>query len=137
MKELDNLRSFLNIPEGVKEIELGKEKTDKAKVEADNDIIKMLFDIALEDKFVMYFKGGYVDDPYDGLEFKTEEEEFYYNNGRSYLVFVGNTGFTVKIKIPCLKMFRYQDVRKVAIKAIKYSNAHPGLSDYPLHCEEE
>ncbi|MBO5477670.1 MAG: hypothetical protein J6A15_07970 [Clostridia bacterium] len=137
MNKVDNLRSFLNIPEEVKEIELGKDKTDTAKFEADNDIVKMLFDIALEDKFVMYFKGGYVDDPYDGLEFKTEEEEFYYNNGRSHLVFVGDNGFTVKIPIPRLKIFDYQDVRKVAIKAIKYSNSHEGLTDYPLHCEEE
>lgn len=137
MKKLDNLRSFLNIPEEVEEIELDKYKTDTAKFEADNDIVKMLFDIALEDKFVMYFKGGYVDDPYDGLEFKNEEEEFYYNNGKSYLVFVGDNDFTVKIPIPRLKIFDYQDVRKVAIKAIQYSNSHEGLTDYPLHCEEE
>lgn len=136
MKELDNLKSFLNIPEEVEKLELGKDRIDKAKVEADNDRIKMLFDIALEDKFVMYFKGVYVDDPYDGLEFKNEEEEFYYNNGKSYLVFRGTTDFEVKIPIPCLKMFPYSKVRKVAIKAIKYSNAHPGLSDCPLHCDE-
>ena len=45
MKELDNLKSFLNIPEEVEKLELGKDRIDKAKVEADNDRIKMLFDI--------------------------------------------------------------------------------------------
>ena len=43
MKELDNLKSFLNIPEEVEKLELGKDRIDKAKVEADNDRIKMLF----------------------------------------------------------------------------------------------
>ena len=137
MNKVDNLRSFLNIPEEVEEIKLDRYKIDTAKFEADNDIVKMLFGIALEDKFVMYFKGRFVDDPYDGLEFKTEEDEFYYNNGRSDLVFVGDKGFKVIIPIPRLKIFDYQDVRKVAIKAIKYSNSHEGLTDYPLHCEEE
>ena len=67
MNKVDNLRSFLNIPEEVEEIKLDRYKIDTAKFEADNDIVKMLFGIALEDKFVMYFKGRFVDDPYDGL----------------------------------------------------------------------
>ena len=40
--------------------------------------IKKLFDIALEEEFTVYFDGRYVEEPYDGLEFKTIEEEFYY-----------------------------------------------------------
>lgn len=130
MKEFVSLKSFLKITEEVMEIELGKDKTNKATIEADNDRIKMLFDIALLDKFVMYFDGGYVDDPYDGLEFKTEEEEFYYNNGRSYLVFEDESGFKVRIRIPCLKIFEYQNVCEVVIKAIEYTKAHPEVSEY-------
>lgn len=130
MNELDSLKSFLRVTDEVTEIELGKEKEDKATIEADINRIKMLFGIALEDKFVMYFDGGYVDDPYDGLEFKTEEEEFYYNNGRSYLVFEGDKGFKVRIKIPALKIFSYQSVCEVVIKAIDYTKAHPDVSEY-------
>ena len=82
---------------------------------------------------MLYFDGTPVDEPYDGLEFKTLEEEFYYNNGNSYLVFRDTNNFEVTFKIKYLKGYDFKIVYKVVEKAVNCTKANPGLSKYKLY----
>gem|GEM_PF-5169007 len=106
----------------------------KDEVEVNKERINKLFDIAMNESVIVYFDGRYVEEPYDGLEFKTEEEEFYYYNSSSYIVFVDDYNFKVRFKIRYLKHKNYKpDVYKVVEKACIYTKAHPEVSDYKLY----
>ena len=124
----NTLIEFLNIDKNIKGIDLSLDT-----VYMNRERIRKLFDVALEEKFTLYFDGRYVEEPYDGLEFKTLEEEFYYNNGNSYLVFEDTTGFKVTFKIKCLKEYNFNKVYKVVEKAVIYTKAHPEVSEYKLY----
>ena len=66
-------------------------------------------------------------------EFKTIEEEFYYYNSNSYLVFKDNIGDQVCFKIKFLKEYDFEKVYKVVEKACNYTKAHPEVSEYKLY----
>lgn len=124
----NTLRKFLNIDKNLKGMDLSLD------ILTDNkERIKKLFDIALEEEFTVYFDGRYVEEPYDGLEFKTIEEEFYYYNSNSYLVFKDNIGDQVCFKIKFLKEYDFEKVYKVVEKACNYTKAHPEVSEYKLY----
>lgn len=128
----NNLKNFLNIDEDVQNKDLSLDACNEKEFEA-NKKIKNLFDIALEERFLLYFDGRYVMEPYDGLEFKTLEEEFYYNNGNSYLVFSDSNDFKVTFKIKYLREYNFNMVYKVVEKAVIYTKANPDVSDYKLY----
>ena len=117
-----------------KEVDLSLDTCHKDEVEVNKERINKLFDIAMNESVIVYFDGRYVEEPYDGLEFKTEEEEFYYYNSSSYIVFVDDYNFKVRFKIRYLKDKNYKpDVYKVVEKACIYTKAHPEVSDYKLY----
>ncbi len=99
----------------------------------DMEKIKMLFNVALDNILLMYFDGRYVIEPYEGLEFKSLEEEFYYNNSNSYLVFKDEESREVAFKIKYLKGFNFDRVYKVVEKAFLYTKNHPEVSDYKVY----
>ena len=99
----NTLKEFLELDVNVKRYDLSLDACkDK---EANQKRIKQLFDIALEEKFILFFDGVAVDDPYDGLDLSELKDEFYYNNGNSFLVFEDKDGFKVSFKIKYLKEY--------------------------------
>ena len=129
-----SFKDFLNLNTIAQEVDLSLDTCHKEEVEVNKERINKLFDIAMNDSILVYFDGRYVEEPYDGLEFKTEEEEFYYYNGSSYIVFVDDYNFKVRFKIRYLKDKNYKpDVYKVVEKACIYTKAHPEVSDYKLY----
>ncbi len=136
MKEYD-LKKYLNIESKRNDIILCDDefqKLDANQIETEKFKIKMLFDIALDSDFIIYFDGRYVIEPYDGLEFKTEEEEFYYNNCKSYIVVVDEKhNFIVRFRIKWLQGLPYEKVYKLVERACNYTKAHPEVSDYKLY----
>ena len=69
----NTLKEFLNLDGKSKAYDLNLDNCKNNEYDITKKQIKQLFDIALEDKFILYFDGVPVDDPYDGLEFKTLE----------------------------------------------------------------
>ncbi len=129
-----SFKDFLNLNTIAQEVDLSLDTCHKEEVEVNKERINKLFDIAMNDSILVYFDGRYVEEPYDGLEFKTEEEEFYYYNSSSYIVFVDDYNFKVRFKIRYLKDKNYKpDVYKVVEKACIYTKAHPEVSDYKLY----
>ncbi len=129
-----SFKDFLNLKTIAQEVDLSLDTCHKEEVEVNKERINKLFDIAMNDSILVYFDGRYVEEPYDGLEFKTEEEEFYYYNGSSYIVFVDDNNFKVRFKIRYLKDKNYKpEVYKVVEKACIYTKAHPEVSDYKLY----
>ena len=129
-----SFKDFLNLKTRAQEVDLSLDTCHKEEVEVNKERINKLFDIAMNDSILVYFDGRYVEEPYDGLEFKTEEEEFYYYNGSSYIVFVDDNNFKVRFKIRYLKDKNYKpEVYKVVEKACIYTKAHPEVSDYKLY----
>lgn len=139
--KIENLKDFLGVTADVSEKELCSEELilnkDKSDIlEEEKTQIKKLFNLALEndlefdDEFKMYFYSVYVDEPYDGYDFKDKKEEFFYNNGESFIVFEDKNGFKVKFKIRNLKNFKFKYVYKVVKRAIEYGEKHPGISNY-------
>ena len=129
-----SFKDFLNLKTRAQEVDLSLDTCHKDEVEVNKERINKLFDIAMNDSILVYFDGRYVEEPYDGLEFKTEEEEFYYYNGSSYIVFVDDNNFKVRFKIRYLKDKNYKpEVYKVVEKACIYTKAHPEVSDYKLY----
>ena len=129
-----SFKDFLNLNTIAQEVDLSLDTCHKEEVEVNKERINKLFDIAMNDSILVYFDGRYVEEPYDGLEFKTEEEEFYYYNGSSYIVFVDDYNFKVRFKIRYLKDKNYKpEVYKVVEKACIYTKAHPEVSDYKLY----
>lgn len=124
----NTLVEFLNIDKNIKGLDLSLDTIDVNK-----ERIEKLFDVALEEKYVIFYDGRFVDDPYDGYEFKTLEEEFYYNNGNSYLVFEDETGYRVSFKVKCLKEYNFDIVYKIVEKAVMYTKSHPEVSEYKLY----
>lgn len=124
----NTLIKFLDIDKNIKGIDLSLDT-----VGTNSERINKLFDIALEEVFLLYYDGRYVEEPYEGLEFETMEEEFYYYNGNSYLVFEDYTGFKVSFKVKCLKEYEFSKVYKVVEKACNYTKAHPEVSEYKLY----
>lgn len=129
-----SFKDFLNLKTIAQEVDLSLDTCHKEEVEVNKERINKLFDIAMNESVIVYFDGRYVEEPYDGLEFKTEEEEFYYYNSSSYIVFVDDYNFKVRFKIRYLKDKNYKpDVYKVVEKACIYTKAHPEVSDYKLY----
>ena len=129
-----SFKDFLNLNTIAQEVDLSLDTCHKEEVEVNKERINKLFDIAMNESVIVYFDGRYVEEPYDGLEFKTEEEEFYYYNSSSYIVFVDDYNFKVRFKIRYLKDKNYKpDVYKVVEKACIYTKAHPEVSDYKLY----
>ena len=129
-----SFKDFLNLKTRAQEVDLSLDTCHKDEVEVNKERINKLFDIAMNESVIVYFDGRYVEEPYDGLEFKTEEEEFYYYNGSSYIVFVDDNNFKVRFKIRYLKDKNYKpEVYKVVEKACIYTKAHPEVSDYKLY----
>ncbi len=122
------LKDLLGVEEDVKEVTL------KAK---DKKMIKRLLKIAPKNHYIFYFDVGYVDDIYDGYEFKDEEEEFYYNNSNSYLVFRDITDFEVRIKISTIEKIKeiitFEEMCALTSQAIEYTKKHPSLSKNKLY----
>ena len=129
-----SFKDFLNLRTKAQEVDLSLDTCHEEEVEVNKERINKLFDIAMNESVIVYFDGRYVEEPYDGLEFKTEEEEFYYYNGSSYIVFVDDNNFKVRFKIRYLKDKNYKpEVYKVVEKACIYTKAHPEVSDYKLY----
>ncbi len=129
----NTLKEFLNLDGKSKAYDLNLDNCKNNEYDITKKQIKQLFDIALEDKFILYFDGVPVDDPYDGLEFKTLEEEFYFNNGNSYLVFRDEEGTEVLFKIKCLKEYDFEKVYKVTEKAVIYTQSNSQISKYKFY----
>ena len=110
----NNLKVFLGITEDIKEKDLSLDTCTKEQVDANTRKIKELFDIALDEQTTVYFDGVYVEEPYDGLEFKT-------------------LGFKVRFKIRYLQGYDFDMVYKVTEKACNYTKAHPNVSNYKLY----
>lgn len=103
--------------------------------EEDRLRIDKLFYLGLskDNKFDMYFYGVPVPEPYDGYEFGSEEEEFYYNNSRSYIVFRDKFNCKVKFKLKTLKYYDFDLVTEVVKKAIEYTKEHPEVAKYKVY----
>lgn len=141
------LKELLNIVKKMRNIELCEDGVSPNKYKEDSQKIKKLFDGALRDilegekidDYILYFDGVAVDD--DDIE-RTVEEEFYYNNSESKLVFMDpESELKVYFKIRHLKQFNiaYEDVYtvvKYATEMTKRSQMHPlksaWLSSYEL-----
>lgn len=128
-----SFKDFLNLNTKAQEVDLSLDTSHKVEVEVNKERINKLFDIAMNETVTVYFDGRYVEEPYDGLEFKTEKEEFYYYNSSSYLVFVDDENFKVRFTIRNIKNKNYAKVYKVVEKACIYTKAHPEVSDYKLY----
>lgn len=144
------LKELLNLVKKMKNIELCADGVDKKKYKEESKKIKELFDATLRDitekkeinDYILYFDAIAVDEPYDGLEFKDDEEEFYYYNSESKLVFMDTDGeLKICFKIRNLKQFNIDyekvcTVVKYAIETTKRSQMHPlksaWLSSYDL-----
>ena len=101
-----DLKAFLNLDEKPKNPNR-KDISLDAEEDINRERIKKLFDIALEDKFMLYFDGTAVDDPPDGMELTTIEQQFFYNNGNSFLVFRDDENFEVAFKIKYLREYNF------------------------------
>lgn len=128
-----DFKGFLGLPKDIKEKDLSFDACKKDEIEANKERIKKLFDVALDEQVIVYFDGVYSEEPYDGLEFKTLQEEFYFYNNNSYLVFVDNNDFKVRFRIRYLQNYEFEKVYKVTEKACNYTKAHPEVSDYKLY----
>ncbi len=128
-----SFKDFLNLNTKAQEVDLSLDTSHKVEVEVNKERINKLFDIAMNETVTVYFDGRYVEELYDGLEFKTEKEEFYYYNSSSYLVFVDDENFKVRFTIRNIKNKNYAKVYKVVEKACIYTKAHPEVSDYKLY----
>lgn len=128
-----SFKDFLNLRTKAQEVDLSLDTCHEEEVEVNKERINKLFDIAMNETVTVYFDGRYVEEPYDGLEFKTEKEEFYYYNSSSYLVFVDDENFKVRFTIRNIKNKNYAKVYKVVEKACIYTKAHPEVSDYKLY----
>lgn len=128
-----SFKDFLNLRTKAQEVDLSLDTCHEEEVEVNKERINKLFDIAMNETVTVYFDGRYVEELYDGLEFKTEKEEFYYYNSSSYLVFVDDENFKVRFTIRNIKNKNYAKVYKVVEKACIYTKAHPEVSDYKLH----
>lgn len=128
-----SFKDFLNLKTKAQEVDLSLDTCHKEEVEVNKERINKLFDIAMNETVTVYFDGRYVEELYDGLEFKTEKEEFYYYNSSSYLVFVDDENFKVRFTIRSIKNKNYAKVYKVVEKACIYTKAHPEVSDYKLY----
>ena len=128
-----SFKDFLNLKTKAQEVDLSLDTCHEVEVEVNKERINKLFDIAMNETVTVYFDGRYVEEPYDGLEFKTEKEEFYYYNSSSYLVFVDDENFKVRFTIRSIKNKNYAQVYKVVEKACLYTKAHPEVSDYKLY----
>ena len=128
-----SFKDFLNLRTKAQEVDLSLDTCHEEEVEVNKERINKLFDIAMNESVIVYFDGRYVEEPYDGLEFKTEKEEFYYYNSSSYLVFVDDENFKVRFTIRNIKNKNYAKVYKVVEKACIYTKAHPEVSDYKLY----
>ena len=128
-----SFKEFLNLNTIAQEVDLSLDTCHKEEVEVNKERINKLFDIAMNETVTVYFDGRYVEELYDGLEFKTEKEEFYYYNSSSYLVFVDDEDFKVRFTIRSIKDKNYAKVYKVVEKACLYTRAHPEVSDYKLY----
>ncbi len=131
----NTLKSFLNLKEEGKRKNIDLDDCNEEERVRNEDVIKRLFDIALERRFLIYFDGTAVDEPYDGLEFKNLEDEFYYNNGNSYLVFRDIQNTEVAFKIKYLKKYDFKKVYKIVENAVKCTMKNPELSKYKLYGE--
>lgn len=133
------LKEFLKIGDCEEQkIVLGyddRKPQEEQRVNFKDDIVKIkeLFKNAFRLDYIVYFDGRFVDFPYDGYEFKDLKDEFYYNNGNSYLVFKDETGFEVAFKIKYLKDFKFRKVYRLVKKACDYTKSHPGVSKYKLY----
>lgn len=127
----NTLKEYLGVDVKDKRYDLSLDACESK--EANQKRIKQLFDIALEEDFILYFDGVAVDDPYDGLDLSDLKDEFYYNNGNSFLVFEDKDGFKVSFKIKYLKEYDYERVYKVTEKAVEYTKKHPEVSKYKLY----
>ena len=107
-----------------------------AEEEINKERIKKLFGIALENKFMLYFDGTAVDDPPDGMELTTIEQQFFYNNGNSFLVFRDDENFEVAFKIKYLREYNFNKVYEITRIANKKTKANPELSNYKLYCSD-
>ena len=144
------LKALLKLAKNIRNVELCKEGCQEEYYK-DKKKIKEIFDIAYRDiskgeeikDYILYFDGVAVDEPYDGLEFKSEEEEFYYNNAESKLVILieDDAEFKISFKIKHLKQFnidynKVYTVVKYATEITKKSQMHPlksaWLSSYKL-----
>lgn len=131
---MNTLKEFLEIREDVKnKKDISLDACDNSECEINKNRINKLFNIALKEEFILFYDGRYVPEPWDGLEFETMEEEFWYNNGDSHLVFEDEKGTQVTFKIKYLKEFDFDLVYKVVEKATIYTKAHPEVSDYKLY----
>lgn len=117
------LRDLLGVEEDVKEVTLGVR---------DKMMIKRLLKLAPKKRYLFYFDLRYVDEIFDGYEFKDEEEEFYYNNSESYFVFRDITDFKVKIKISTIEKIKeiitFEDMCTLTAQAIECTKKHPSFS---------
>ena len=115
-----SFKDFLNLNTKAQEVDLSLDTSHKVEVEVNKERINKLFDIAMNETVTVYFDGRYVEELYDGLEFKTE--------------FVDDNNFKVRFKIRYLKDKNYKpEVYKVVEKACIYTKAHPEVSDYKLY----
>lgn len=125
----NTLFGFLNLDKNIKGVDLSLDN-----LEDNKERINKLFDIALDEKYILFYDGRFVDDPYDGYEFQSLEEEFYYNNGNSYLVFQDkNTEEKVSFKVKSLKDYDFDTVYKIVEKAVEYTKEHPEVSEYKIY----
>jgi len=116
-----------------KEVDLSLDSCANDKKKDYKEKIEKLFDIALLSNVIVYYDGRYVMEPYEDYEFKTEEEEFYYYNQESYLVFVDDNGKKARFKIRDINNHKYSTVYKVVEKACNYTKAHPWVSKNKLY----
>ena len=129
---MNTLKEFLEIREDVKnKKDLSLDACNNSVCELNRNRINKLFNIALKEDFILFYDGRAVDDYWDGVD-PTPIEEFWHNNGNSYLVFEDEKGTQVTFKIKYLKEFDFDLVYKVVEKADKYTRAHPEVSSYKL-----
>lgn len=129
-KDNNILKEFLDLrpKKDVKEIILGARNKEK---------IKKLIQTAPEKRFIIYFDPYPVDEIYDGYEFESEEEEFYYYNKDSSLVFQDITNFKVRVKISTIKSIKssmtFEEIRTAVKIAADYTKKHPHVSKNKLY----
>jgi len=106
---MNTLKEFLEIREDVKSRkDLSLDACNNSECELNRNRINKLFNIALKEDFILFYDGRAVDDYWDGVD-PTPIEEFWHNNGNSYLVFEDEKGTQVTFKIKYLKEFDLPD----------------------------
>ena len=124
------LKEFLGLKtkEDVKEITLGV---------GDKKSIKKLIETAQERRFIIYFDSFPVEEIYDGYEFVDEEEEFYYYNQASAIVFRDITDFKIRIDISTIKKTKktmtFEAICNAVRIATEYTKKHPEVSRSKLY----